>query len=111
MLQEQEQRRLETLQQVALTLNHELNNAMAMIEMQLQFLRRYSHGEDQFEHRLKDIRSGLQRMAQVVEALKHIQRIVLTDYSGGLKMLDLAESTRLAAASKSDRIVTTHETG
>jgi len=92
-LEQQEQRRVETLRQVALTLNHELNNAMAVIEMQLQMLQRENSKDPRFEPRLQQIHRSLQRMTRVVESLKHVQRIVLTDYSDGLKMLDLERST------------------
>ena len=33
-------------------------------------------------------------MAQTVESVKHIKRIVLTDYIAGVKMLDLHRSTQ-----------------
>ena len=38
------------------------------------------------------IRDGLARMASTVESLKHVRRIVLTDYVSGVKMLDLERS-------------------
>jgi signal transduction histidine kinase len=92
-LQANERRRLETLGHAALMLNHELNNAMAMIEMQLQLLsRRVTHGEP-IESALRRIQEGLSRMGQTVESLKHVKRIVLTDYVEGTKMLDLRRST------------------
>lgn len=94
-LQANERRRLETLGHVATTLNHELNNAMAMIELQLQLLaRRAAEGlGEPMEKCLRRIHEGLERMAKTVEALKHIKRIVLTDYAQGMKMLDLRRST------------------
>ena len=91
-LRADEQQRMEMLGQVALTLNHELNNAIATIEMQLQLLTRGSAGDGKFELGLRRIRSGLRRMTQTVESLKHIRRIVLTDYIAGVKMLDLQRS-------------------
>jgi signal transduction histidine kinase len=92
-LQANERRRIETLGHAALTLNHELNNAMAMIELQLQLLsRRVTHGES-IESALRRIQEGLSRMGQTVESLKHVKRIVLTDYVEGTKMLDLRRST------------------
>lgn len=96
-LQAQEEQRIQTLQQVGLTLNHELNNAMSVIEMQLQLVRRDTDGQERVAQRIRDIQDGLKRMAGVVESLKHIQRIVLTDYREGLKMLDLEQSTQVHA--------------
>ncbi|HDZ20995.1 hypothetical protein LCGC14_0254220 [marine sediment metagenome] len=88
-----EQQRMETLGQAALTLNHELNNAMATIELQLQVLSRQAGGGDQVESSLRQIHENLRRMTQTVESLKNIRRIVLTDYVAGVKMLDLKRST------------------
>lgn len=93
-LQANEQRRLETLGHAALTLNHELNNAMAIIELQLQLLKRSTRGDAMQEKYLNQIHQSLRRMTQTVESLKRIRRIVLTDYTEGVKMLDLDRSTQ-----------------
>ncbi len=93
-LQSSEQRQLDTLQRVALTLNHELNNALAAIEMQLQLLNRKGGTTESARNCAGQIREGLARMGATVEALKHVRRIVLTDYLPGVKMLDLARSVR-----------------
>lgn len=90
-LQAGEERKLEVLRQVALTLNHELNNAMAIIELQLDLLKRSaaSQGQDKY---LRQIGESLKRMTRTVEALNRVRRIVLMDYAGGLQMLDLERS-------------------
>ena len=93
-LQSSEQRQLDTLQRVALTLNHELNNALATIELQLQLLNRKGGTVESARNCAGQIREGLARMGATVEALKHIRRIVLTDYLPGVKMLDLERSVR-----------------
>ena len=91
-LQASEQRKLETLQQVALALNHELNNAMAIIEMQLSLLSRQASASPASDRHLRQIRQSLQRMADTLQKLKQVRRIVLTDYIEGTKMLDLQKS-------------------
>jgi len=93
-LQCSEQRQLDTLQRVALTLNHELNNALATIELQLQLLNRKGNTVESARKCAGQIREGLARMGATVEALKHVRRIVLTDYLPGVKMLDLEQSVR-----------------
>ncbi len=89
-----ERKKLEMIGQVALTLNHELNNAMSTIELQLQLLGRQTNGSGTAEKYSRQIREGLARMAATVDALKHVRRIVLTDYISGVKMLDLERSVR-----------------
>jgi signal transduction histidine kinase len=92
-VQTHEQQRMETIKQISRTLNHELNNAMATIELQLEVLGRQADGDDGFEKHLRQIRQSLQRMAKTVESLKSIRRIVLTDYVPGVQMLDIDRST------------------
>jgi signal transduction histidine kinase len=92
-LEASEHRKVEVLGQAALMLNHELNNAINIIELQLQLLtRRAGHDPSQVKL-LRQIHEGLQRMTGTVRSLTNIRRIVLTDYLGGIKMLDLKRST------------------
>lgn len=93
-LQANEQRKLETLAQVAATLNHELNNAVAIIELQLQLLSRQAGGNARVEKCARQIHDSLARMTRTVELLKRVRRIVLTDYVSGVKMLDLEKSAQ-----------------
>lgn len=96
-LQSNEQRKLETLAQVAATLNHELNNAVAIIELQLQLLSRQAGGNVRIEKCARQIHESLERMTQTVSLLKRVRRIVLTQYaSSGETMLDLEKSAQEA---------------
>lgn len=97
-LQANERRRLEMLQQVARTLNHELNNATATIELQLTLLKQRSNDGEATRKCLRQIRDNLDRMTRTVQSLKNIRRVVLTDYTAGEKMLDLEQSTQDDAA-------------
>jgi signal transduction histidine kinase len=93
-LQAHERRKVEVLGQVARTLNHELNNAIAIIELQLTLLQDSADGREGTEKCLRQIRENLERMTRTVQSLKHIRRVVLTDYTNGEKMLDLERSTQ-----------------
>lgn len=87
-----EQRKVETLHQAARTLSHELNNALAIIELQVQLLHRRADATAELPDRLARIRSCLARMNGTIEALQRVRQIVLTDYVPGQKMLDLPRS-------------------
>lgn len=93
-LESNEQRKMDVLSQVALMLNHELNNCMAIISLQTRLLSRESIGRPQVEEHLRQIRGGLERMETTVKSLRDVRRIVLTDYVQGVKMLDLERSVR-----------------
>ncbi len=58
-LQANEQRKLETLGQVALTLNHELNTAIAIIELQSELLNRQAGGNARIEKCARQIHESL----------------------------------------------------
>jgi len=92
-LEVNEQRKIETLQQTARMLNHELNNVMAIISLQVQLLDRARDASPELKDRLDRIRACLARMTHTVNLLKQVRRIVLTDYVSGEKMLDLPRST------------------
>ena len=93
-----EQRKLETLHQVARTLSHELRNAMAIIDLQLELVARTTGGDPDQEQRLREIHQALVRMSGTVDALTRVRRIVLTDYVAGLKMLDLERSVAVESS-------------
>jgi len=93
-LQTNEKQRIEILQQVALAINHELNNASSIIQLQLQLLSRQTTGNLTLERYLREIEASLKRVTQAAHALKSARRIVLTDYIKGVKMLDLEKSSQ-----------------
>ncbi len=91
-LQVSEARKTEVLRQLAVTLNHNLNNAMAIIELQLGLLDRQGGGNPAHAARLHEIRNSLAQMSSTVASLKNIRRVVLTDYMPGQMMIDLEKS-------------------
>ncbi|MCY2926906.1 MAG: HAMP domain-containing protein [Planctomycetota bacterium] len=100
-VQQHDKQRMEVIAQMGLTLNHDLNNALATVELQLQMLGQRSGGDDKVKLCLRQIRENLRRMTATLESLKHIKRIVLTDYIAGVKMLDLHRSTQADAPAAS----------
>ena len=95
-LQCNEERKIETLHQVARTLNHELNNAIAIIQLQLIMFERGGKNGNQLQaERLREIHAALARMSRIVIDLTRVRRIILTDYISGVKMLDLERSVEV----------------
>jgi HAMP domain-containing protein len=87
-----EQRKMETLRQAAVALSHDLNNAMGIITLQLTKMGRQSEENPLVRQQLQLAQQNLSRMADTVQSLHRIRRIVLTDYMPGQQMLDLARS-------------------
>jgi methyl-accepting chemotaxis protein len=88
-LETNEQRKVEVLHQVAIAINHELNNALAVIELQLSAISRRAASCPGLENCLKQIHDSLERVTATAHSLQQVRRIVLTDYTPGTKMLDL----------------------
>ncbi len=84
-----EQRKTETLKQLGVSLNHELNNVINTIELQLESLDRHTRGDEALKKKLEQIHGNLRRIAETVAALKDVRRVVVTRYSEGTEMLDL----------------------
>jgi HAMP domain-containing protein len=87
-----EGRKVEALRQLAVTLNHEINNAIATIDLQLALLNRKSQGDPALTGKLQGIHTHLARISSVITSLKNVRRVVLTDYGPGQKMIDLPRS-------------------
>ena len=87
-----EARKMETLRQVAVTLNHDLNNAISVIEMQLRLLDPRDGKDPNLQRRLGNIHESLARMAHTIRSLTRVRRIVLTEYLPGEYMLDIERS-------------------
>jgi len=101
-LEANEQRKIETLHQVARTLNHELNNAIAIIELQLRMVTKSSGYNQESSKQLELIHETLHQMNGTVTSLTQVRQVVLTDYIKGVKMLDLKRSTQIATSSVQD---------
>lgn len=87
-----EQKKIVALRQLAVTLNHELNNIINAIELQLQVVDRRAGYDPLLKARFAEIHEHLERMARTIASLRQVRRIVLTDYSPGEAMLDLPRS-------------------
>ncbi|HHN77592.1 MAG TPA: methyl-accepting chemotaxis protein [Phycisphaerales bacterium] len=84
-----EQRKTETLKQLGVSLNHELNNVISTIEYQLDSLDRHTRGDEALKAKLEQIHGNLRRISETVSALKDVRRVVVTEYTAGTEMLDL----------------------
>jgi signal transduction histidine kinase len=86
-------------------MNHELNNVLNIIELQLMLVSKRAEDRGALEVHLKQIRQSLGQITKVVEELRLARRIVLTDYTAGLKMLDLHRSAQPADVAEAENLV------
>jgi HAMP domain-containing protein len=86
-----EARKMETLRQVA---NHDLNNTLAAIELELRLVDLQTGGNPRLTERFQRMHQSLARVAKAVRSLAEVRRIVLTEYMPGQMMLDLERSVR-----------------
>ncbi len=87
-----EERKMDTLRQVAVALNHDLNNTLSAIELELRLVDRQTGGNPRLAERFQRMHASLDRVAKAVRSLTMVRRIVLTEYMPGQMMLDLEKS-------------------
>lgn len=91
-LEANEQRKMETLRQVAVALNHDLNNTLAAIELELRLADLQTGSDPRLTERFQRMHKSVARVAKAVRSLAEVRRIVLTEYMPGQMMLDLERS-------------------
>jgi methyl-accepting chemotaxis protein len=87
-----EERKMVTLRQAAVALNHDLNNVLGIITLQLTKMGRQTEDNPALRQQLQLVQANLSRMAETLQSLHRLRRIVLTEYMPGQQMLDLPKS-------------------
>lgn len=87
-----EQRKVQAMHHLAVTLSHELNNVINIIDLRLEIMSRISGTDPSLAAHMREIHENLRRMSRTIASLRNVRRIVLTDYLPGEKMLDLPRS-------------------
>jgi methyl-accepting chemotaxis protein len=88
-LRANEERKVMALQQLAVTLNHEFNNVINIIELRLKLLDKRASGDPKLTSHIDEIHQNLKRMSQTIVSLQHVRRVAVTSYMPGQLMLDL----------------------
>lgn len=80
------------LGQMAISLNHEINNPLSIISMEAQLLQKRMTGrEEQVDHRLVNIENNIERIRQILEKISslELEAADVVDYLNGHQMIDL----------------------
>jgi GAF domain-containing protein len=80
------------LGQMAISLNHEINNPLSIISMEAQLLqKRMSGQEEQMNHRLVSIENNIERIRQILEKISslELEAADVVDYLKGHQMINL----------------------
>lgn len=88
---EQEAARLEVARQLAVTLNHQINNPLFIVSATLEDLLA-EHPPADIERRLKAALDAVWRVSSAVKQLSEIRQLVSTPYIEGFPMIDLEAS-------------------
>lgn len=87
----QEAARLEVARQLAVTLNHQINNPLFIVSATLEDLLA-EHPPADIERRLKAALDAVWRVSSAVKQLSEIRQLVSTPYIEGFPMIDLEAS-------------------
>ena len=90
-----EARKLETLAQIAVSVNHEINNPLCSISANAEMLRTHiDSADDGVLRKIDIILKEVDRIKQVISKLSNATRVISIEYISGVKMLDLNKSIR-----------------
>lgn len=89
--------KLATVGQMAITLSHEINNPLASILWHISLLRRVLEDQQKLSPNVVDavmaIEEAVHRISEVLAKLQKIRRPVVKEFSPGIRMFDLDESS------------------
>lgn len=86
--------KLETLAQVAVSVNHEINNPLCSISANAEVLKGIlTDADSKVIRKIDIIIKEVERIKQVVDKLTRATRVISTDYISGIKMIDINESS------------------
>ena len=88
-----EARKLETLAQIAVSVNHEINNPLCSISANAEMLKTHmDNSDDGVLRKIDIILKEVDRIKQVISKLSNATRVISMEYISGVKMLDLNKS-------------------
>jgi len=89
-----EARKLETLAQIAVSVNHEINNPLCSISANAEMLRTaINDPDDSVLRKIEIILKEVDRIKQVINKLSSATRVISMEYISGIRMLDLDKSS------------------
>ncbi|MGA1864660.1 MAG: response regulator [bacterium] len=88
-----EARKLETLAQIAVSVNHEINNPLCSISANAEMLKTHiDNSDDSVLRKIDIILKEVDRIKQVISKLSNATRVISMEYISGVRMLDLNKS-------------------
>ena len=88
--------KMQTFAQMAVSINHEINNPLTSVLGNIELILMMNHGLDEkTKKRLVTIRQEASRISDIVEKLGNAKKVVTSDYLGryGEKMIDIEKSS------------------
>ncbi len=97
------QTRVEMVKAMIITLNHEINNPLSALALDIQTLSRAFENKqelDDYAEILESMGYSYKRIAELIAKLKDVEEVKLTEYLPGQMMVDAHESKHLSKNNK-----------
>ena len=81
--------KFETLHNMVVTYNHEMNNIIAVIMGRVELLLKKLNPQDKHFNNINEIYNSTKKLSKIVEKIREIKEIKIKDYINGIKMIDI----------------------
>lgn len=79
----------ETLHNMIVTYNHEINNIISVIMGRIELLLRRSSPQDKNYKSIDEIYNSTKKLSEIVKKIREIKKVKTKDYVNGIKMIDI----------------------
>jgi len=81
--------KLETIQNMIVTINHQMNQSLSVILSQSSLLEKEAEKGSQLREDVSMIREEATRLSELIRKISILKELKLTDYTSGTKMIDI----------------------
>ncbi len=84
-----ESEKLKTLANLAVSINHRINNPLCAISLNVEFLKRYIKNDEKLGNVIESIERNIDNITQITSKISQMKTISVKEYLPGIEMIDL----------------------
>lgn len=84
-----ESEKVKTLANLAVSINHRINNPLCAISLNIEFLKRHIKKDEKVEKVIESIEKNIDNITQITNKISQLKKISVKEYLPGIEMIDL----------------------